>query len=58
VPQVSNPVADWWIDQWVWVTLQMYFAPYRMMGNSELEQFMQQFTLNGIRPNLCKPAIT
>ena len=58
VPQQNNPVADWWVDQWVWVVLQMYFAPYRIMGNSEIEEFMQQFTLNGIRSNLCKSAIT
>lgn len=55
VPQQSNSVLDQWIDQWVWVGLQIYFAPYRMMGDSELEQFMQHFTLNGIRSNLCKP---
>jgi hypothetical protein len=33
VPPVNNPVADWWIDQWVWVGLQIYFLPYRLMVN-------------------------
>ena len=48
VPQQSNPVLDWCIDQWVWLGLQLYFAPYRMIGDSELEQFIRHFTLNGI----------
>jgi hypothetical protein len=48
VPQQNNPVLDWWIDQWVWFGLQIYFAPYRIMGDSDIEKFMLQFTLNGI----------
>jgi hypothetical protein len=47
-----------WVDYQVWLMIQMKFmSPAAMIARgSEMEQFMKQFSLNGIRnPNICKP---
>jgi hypothetical protein len=49
---------DWWIEYSVWLMLQYKFMLPAMMiaRNDETEQFMKQFTLNGIKiPTICKP---
>jgi hypothetical protein len=47
-----------WVDYQVWLLVQMKFmSPAAMIAKgAEMETFMKQFSLNGIRnPNICKP---
>jgi hypothetical protein len=47
-----------YIDYCMWFYLQNKFSgPARMIARgAEMEEFMKQFSLNGIRnPNICKP---
>jgi hypothetical protein len=59
--KISNPILDAYlcslIDYNIYLMLYMKFMwPAEVMkANDELGQFMSQFTLNGIRSNLCKP---
>lgn len=46
------------VDYQIWLMVQMKFmSPSAIMAKSaEMEQFMKQFSLNGIHnPNTCKP---
>jgi hypothetical protein len=53
-------ISPWsmWVDYQIWLMVQLKFmTPAAMIARgSEMEQFMKQFSLNGIRnPNICKP---
>jgi hypothetical protein len=53
-------ISPWcmWVDYQIWLMVQMKFmSPAAIMSQgAEMEQFMKQFSLNGIRnPNICKP---
>jgi hypothetical protein len=53
-------ISPWcmWVDYQVWLLVQMKFTTTATMiaQGAEMEQFMKQFSLNGIRnPNICKP---
>ena len=53
-------ITPWtiWFDYQVWLMVQMKFmSPAAIIAQgSEMEQFMKQFSLNGIRsPKFCKP---
>jgi hypothetical protein len=47
----------WLYDYYIHMMLQMYFkGPASMIArNDEMEKFIKQFSLNGLRSNLCKP---
>ncbi len=47
-----------WFDYQVWLMLQMKFMmpAYMIAKNDDMQEFMKQFSLNGIKSsNLCKP---
>jgi hypothetical protein len=47
-----------WVDYQVWLMLQMKFMmpAYMIAKNDDMQEFMKQFSLNGIKSsNLCKP---
>jgi hypothetical protein len=47
-----------WFDYQVWLMLQMKFMTpaYMIAKNNDAQEFMKQFSLNGIKAsNLCKP---
>ncbi len=48
---------DWWIDYNVWLMLQFKFMlPAKLISRGDdMEQFLGQFSLNGIKGNICKP---
>jgi hypothetical protein len=50
---------DWWIEYSVWLMLQFKFmTPAKMIAhNDEMQKFIGQFSLNGIKSNICKPNI-
>jgi hypothetical protein len=50
---------DWWFDYSVWLMLQWKFmTPAKMISvNDDMEQFLSQFSLNGIKSNICKPKV-
>jgi hypothetical protein len=50
---------DWWIEYSVWLMLQFKFmTPAKMIAhNDEMQKFIGQFSLNGIKSNICKPTI-
>lgn len=54
--QPSNTIIDWYIDQYIWWALHMYFLPYRMPGyGGDIERFIGTVSLNGIKTtNLCR----
>jgi hypothetical protein len=43
------PIFDAMFDNAVWWMLQFRYLPYRIMGNTDYEKFVKQFTLNGIK---------
>ena len=48
---------DWWIDYSVWMMLQYKFmSPAKFISiNDEKENFLKQFSLNGIKSfNICR----
>ena len=44
-------------DSWMWVMIKLMYAPYSVLGRGEeVEKFVQQFSLNGIKSgNICRP---
>jgi hypothetical protein len=53
--QPIDVYVNWWLDCTVWTYVNLWFLPYRMPGlHSDVDKFVSQFTLNGIRSNLCK----
>jgi len=50
---------DWWIEYSVWLMLQFKFmTPAKMIAhNDEMQKFIGQFSLNGIKSNICNPTI-
>jgi hypothetical protein len=57
VQHLNEDICFWWVDLYVYSMLQLYFTPFYMMGKgSETEQWISQFSTNGIKPfNLCRP---
>ncbi len=58
---MNNNLFNLWFDYQVWLLLQTKFMmPAYMIGkNDDMQEFMKQFTLNGIKAsNLCKPEIS
>ena len=49
------PILDAMFDNAVWWMLQCRYLPYRIMGNTDYEKFVKQFTLNGIK-GVAEPA--
>jgi hypothetical protein len=57
ITQMINPWTVWF-DYQIWLMLQMKFmTPAAVMSKgAEMEQFMKQFSLNGIKSsNMCNP---
>lgn len=55
---MKNDLWFAWFDYCVWLMLQAKFmTPASMIArNDKMEQFMKQFSLNGIKaPTICKP---
>jgi hypothetical protein len=53
---MRNSPIDFYIDAYVWWFLQLYFLPYRMPEyGGEVDKWISQFSLNGIKSNLCRP---
>lgn len=55
---MRNDLFFVWYDYQIWLLLQMKFmAPAGMIArNDQMEQFMKQFSLNGVKiPTICKP---
>jgi hypothetical protein len=52
----SNIVANMLVDQWVWLLLKWYYAPFEMIGRGdEVDQWVSTFSLNGIKQSsICK----
>jgi hypothetical protein len=47
--------ANSMIDNYVWWWLQWYYLPMRMPEyGSDVDRFISQFSLNGIKSNLCQ----
>jgi hypothetical protein len=50
-------IMNWYIDQWTWCFLQLYFLPFRMpsiMG--ETDKWVSSVSMNGARwANMCRP---
>lgn len=44
-------------DSWMWIMIKMMYAPYSVLGRGEeVEEFVKQFSLNGIKSgNICRP---
>lgn len=55
--QLLNNVMAAWFDYCVWFYLQnKFYGPARMMAkNDEMQEWLNHFSLNGIRSNICKP---
>jgi hypothetical protein len=53
----SNPIVEIILDQWAWLLLKWYYMPFEIIGRGdEVDQWIKQFTLNGIKSgNLCRP---
>jgi len=53
----ANEILGWWIDYTVWLMLQYKFMmPARLISHSDdMEKFLGQFSLNGIKANICRP---
>jgi hypothetical protein len=58
--QPSNTIIDWYIDQYIWWSLQLYFLPYRLPEyGGDVDKWVSTFSLNGIKSsNLCKPKVS
>ena len=58
----ANKIADYWVGMWcdynMWLFLKMWYLPMEMISHGdEVDQFLKQFSLNGIKSsNLCRPA--
>jgi len=53
---MRNNLIDFYIDNYVWWFLQLYFLPYRMPEyGSEVDKWISMYTLNGAKSNLCQP---
>jgi len=50
-------MLNWYIDQYTWWFLQLYFLPYRMPElHSDVDRMVSSISTNGARwANLCKP---
>jgi hypothetical protein len=53
----NNTVLDWYLDQYMWYMMQVYFAPYRLPDLfSDADKWVASVSTNGARwPNLCRP---
>ena len=54
--QPSNTIIEWYIDQYIWWALQLYFLPYRLPSyGSDVDRWVSTFSLNGVKStNPCK----
>lgn len=51
-----EPYVNNYIDSWAWWTLQIWYLPFKIPSmHSEADRWVSQFTLNGIKSNLCRP---
>ena len=54
VRQPIDAYVNWWLDCTVWTCVNLWFLPHCMPGlHSDVDKFVSQLTLNGIRSNLC-----
>jgi hypothetical protein len=54
--QPVNSYADWWWDCTAWTFLNLYYLPYRIPSiHSDVDRWVSQFSLNGIKSNICRP---
>lgn len=52
----SSLYLDEMFDSWMWIMIKMMYAPYSVIGRGEeVEKFVRQFSLNGIKSNICCP---
>ncbi len=56
---MTDTVVGFWIDYSVWLMLQYKFMyPAKLIAhNDEMQKFIGNFSLNGIKSNICKPTI-
>ncbi len=56
---MTDTVVGFWIDYSVWLMLQYKFMyPAKLISyNDDMEGFLRQFSLNGIKSNICKPQV-
>jgi hypothetical protein len=55
--QPWDAYANWYLDSVTWTYLNLWFLAHRMPGlHSDVDKFVSQFTLNGIKSsNICRP---
>ena len=55
VREPLDAYVNWWMDCATWTYLNLWFLPHRMPGiHSDVDKFVSQFTLNGIKStNIC-----
>ena len=53
----SNLYIDAMFDSWMWIMIKLMYAPFSVLGRGDdVEKFVQQFSLNGIKSgNICRP---
>ncbi len=45
-----------YLDTWAWCFLHIWYAPFKIPAlHNDAEKFVSQFTLNGMKSNICKP---
>ncbi len=55
--QPVNSYADWWWDCAAWSMLNLWYLPHQTPAMySDLDRWVSQFSLNGIKSNICRPS--
>lgn len=48
----NNPIAEWWMDQWIDSLLKIYYWPMFLAGSEDkINEFWRQFA----QGNICRP---